>query len=63
MIEVIEHGDRFIKDNKPREDECDNCHCKFTYTREDCWWDRPCTTYKLKCPECGHDVWLGDVFD
>lgn len=61
MIEVTKHGNN--NKNAPREGCCDKCGCEFTYTREDCFWDRPLLTYMLKCPECGEYVWLGDVFD
>jgi hypothetical protein len=63
MIEVKEHGEVFKANNMPREGECENCHCKFTYTRDDCWWSSPCLSYILNCPECGKKVLLGDVFD
>lgn len=61
MINVIKHGN--CKDNIPQHTECDNCKCEFTFTREDCYWDRPLLTYIVKCPECGEDVWVGDIYD
>ena len=61
MIEIIKHGK--ILNNEPKEGKCDVCGCEFRYTREDCYWSRPILTYILKCPECGNNVWLGDVFD
>ena len=61
MIQVIKHGDK--SEPKPKTGECMNCGCVFTYTREDCYWDRPLLTYIVTCPECGNDIWLGDVFD
>ena len=63
MIEIIEHGDKAKSHIQPREGECDNCHCKFTYTRDDCYWYGTLMSFILRCPECGKDVWLGDVFD
>lgn len=59
MITIIEHG----KKEEPKIVTCDECDCKFSFTREDCWWNRPCLTYKVRCPECGNELWLGDIYD
>lgn len=59
MITILEHG----KIMEVRTATCDVCGCKFSFTRGDCYWDRPCLTYVVKCPECEHEVWLGDIYD
>lgn len=61
MKTVIEHGK--CKDKIPKETTCDNCGCKFTFTREDCYWSRPLLTYITSCPECDKEIWLGDIYD
>ena len=61
MIQVTKHGNSNKKE--PKEGKCDKCGCEFTYTREDCYGSRPILMYILKCPECGNEIWLGDVFD
>lgn len=63
MIHIIEEGQTdYWPDNKPHAAECDECHCRFTHTREDCWWSSPLLTYIVKCPYCGNDVWVGDIY-
>ena len=49
MIEIIEHG------NTMREIECDNCKCKFSYTRDDVIREGfgGMIDY-VYCPECSH---------
>ena len=59
MITIIEHGEK----EEPKVTTCDECGCKFSFTREDCWWDGPCLTYKVSCPECNAKLWLGDIYD
>lgn len=61
MITVTKHGDK--DPNQLREGKCYECGCEFTYTRDDCYWNRPLLSYILTCPECKKDVQLGDVFD
>lgn len=46
-----------------REGKCDRCGCEFLFERKDCYWDSPKLTYILECPECGNEIWLGDIFD
>lgn len=59
MITILEHG----KMGEVRTATCDECGCKFSFTREDCYWDSPCMTYRVICPECEHKIWLGDIYD
>ena len=59
MITILEHG----KMGEVRTATCNKCGCKFSFTREDCYWDSPCMTYRVRCPECEHKVWLGDIYD
>lgn len=61
MIQITKHGNN--KDKESRQGRCSECGCEFTYTREDCYWDRPLLSYILECPECGKKVLLGDIFE
>ena len=62
MITILEHG----KMMEVRTAICDECGCKFSFTREDCYWDTPCLAYgelMIKCPECKHEIWLGNIYN
>ena len=59
MITILEHGNV----EEPKITTCDECGCTFSFTREDCYWSRPCLTYKIECPECKAKLWLGDIYD
>lgn len=61
MKQIIKHGT--CKDMVPQNATCDKCGCEFTFTREDCYWDRPLLTYITTCPECGEDIQVGDIYD
>ena len=58
MITILEHG----KMKKARTAACDRCGCKFSFTREDCYWDRICWDYVVDCPECENEIHLGDIY-
>ena len=58
-INIIEHGNR----EEPHEVTCEEYGCRFTHTREDCYWSRPLLTYIVHCPECNNEIWLGDIYE
>lgn len=59
MITILEHG----KMKETKTTICDKCECKFSFTREDCYWHRPCLTYIVTCPECNNEIYLDDIYD
>ena len=57
MINILEH------DNDTKIHTCQYCKCKFSFNREDCFWDKYELSYKMWCPKCGERLLLGDIFD
>lgn len=57
MVEIIKHG----KNKSIRYTTCMYCDCIFSYTKDDCWWDRPLCEHRIDCPECGKTIGLGDL--
>ena len=43
--------------------KCLYCGCRFSFNREDCFWDKYELSYKMWCPKCGERLLLGDIFD
>ena len=58
MITILEHG----KMEEVKVTTCDRCGCKFSFTRKDCYWNSPCLTYIIECPECKNELFLGDIY-
>jgi len=61
MKNITKHGNQ--NPDEIHEARCLNCGCEFTFQREDCYWYRPICEYVTTCPECGKDVWVGDIFE
>lgn len=59
MITILEHG----KMGETKTTVCDKCGCKFSFTRDDCYWYRPLLTYIVDCPECKNEIYLENIFD
>lgn len=57
MITILEHGK--MKETKTA--SCDKCGCRFSFTRDDCYYHRPCSTYIVECPECKNEIYFGDI--
>lgn len=62
MIEIIKPGNP-QKANEPNQVLCNNCDCEFTHTREDCWWNSAVLSYIVSCPNCGKDIYIGDIYE
>ena len=59
MINIIKSG----KNKEIKETTCDKCNCQFSFSREDCYWDRALLSYIVECPECNQKISLGDIFE
>jgi len=66
MIRIIEHG-RVIERENDHKIKCDMCGCIFLFSRDDVinkdervsfdeWTDH----YYICCPDCGHEMYLGE---
>lgn len=51
-IEITKKGKQTIKADV----HCCLCDCEFTCAREDVYWDRITCEYRVKCPNCGEDI-------
>ena len=49
---VVKHG------STHRNETCDKCRCKFEYNEIDINRDSKRYDKYVKCPECGHIIWL-----
>lgn len=68
MIRIIEHG-RIVERETDRKIKCRLCGCIFLFDKSDTinkderisfdeWIDH----YYIRCPDCGHEMYLGDKF-
>lgn len=66
MIRVIEHG-RIIERETDHKTKCDLCGCVFLFSKADATnrdervsYDEWIDHYYICCPDCGHEMYLGD---
>jgi uncharacterized C2H2 Zn-finger protein len=64
MIRVIEHGRIIESDYMVK---CNMCGCVFQFGKSDVTnkdervsYDEWIDHYYIRCPDCGHDIYLGD---
>ena len=66
MIRIIEHG-RIIERETDHKTKCDLCGCVFLFSKVDVTnrdervgFDEWIDHYYICCPDCGHDIYLGE---